>query len=293
MASPNVLELPVAKMAARRNPPAMQEALQERQAVVMRFDKAPNDHAILKHAAPWLAQEVDVIEEWRRCLFMSRLSRQLAASLTPTVVENMRWKTYRTYIRASISTPAVKVRIKSWSTGAQFVGHKDALVSAGIAHPDWLYTGPRSGRPTRFEIVTFGAARSVNVHLLKGRHVVTCWFTDEERACSPEEVCQQHAEAKERLANALKSLPASPSDFRQWFSDISIFIVDGLERLAWESKGGYSLDDRSRGNFLTTLSELRQATHRATSTFNYEERRVAIDRIAKEHAPAAPPILSP
>lgn len=292
MTSPNVLELPLGKSAVRENPSVMLDVSPERQAVVVPLDRAPNDDAMLKRAAPWLEQEFDVIDEWRRCPFMSHLSRQLAASLTPTAVENMRWKVGPLGIGASVATPAGNVRITSGRAGVRFEGQKDALVSAGVAHPDWLHAGPRGGPANRFEIVTFGAARRVTIHRCKERYSVTYNFTDEEAARHPENVCEEHAKTKKRAINALNSLPTSPSEFLQSFADVANFIVDGLEVLALESKGGYSLSDRSRGDFLTKLHELRQAAYRATSTFNYDERRAAIDGIAQKHAPSTPPILS-
>jgi len=183
-------------------------------AVVLEFEgTARNDGAVLRCVAPWLQKNVDVIDEWRRCLFMSRFAKHIDASAGPSTVANIDWKIQRgTDVKGKIATPAGNVIITMSGWGACFEGHRDALLYAGLARANWLVTGPRGTPANKFEANVFDAVREVTIHRNRDRYIVSMDLTDEERAQVAYERFEGLAKAKAAVESAVKKLPNSRCD---------------------------------------------------------------------------------
>ncbi|UTV55194.1 hypothetical protein [Burkholderia arboris] len=286
MASSNVLELPIVKKVAPRNSAAMRKALPEQRTEVLQLDGALRDDALLKRFAPWLEREINVIDEWRHCLLMSRFAKHVDAALGASTVGNIRWELrWKTDIRGKISTPAGNVLISMSDHGAHFEGHRDALLHAGLARENWLRTGPRGGPASQFEAHIFEAKRKLKIHRCRDRYSLFVGSTDEECEQVTPERFEALAKAKERARTEVNKLPSSRSDFQCRFTALASLAADLLEHHTLMDEGGFSLDDGSRAAILTQLYGLRQTIQMATACFDRDERVSHIKSIAQQHAP--------
>lgn len=254
-------------------------------AAVLPFHGRIDDAAVLARVAPWLHRDIDVIDEWRRCLFGARLSQQVDAVMSPSAVANIKWKTTKgSEIRGRLATEAGDLNIVMSSgtvTGyAIFDGRRDALVLTGIARPQWLHAGSRGGRIGEFEACIFGAERKVMIHRSGDRYSVHVNLAAGEIP-RPREAFEEARSAVEREVNAL---PASQTDYQRWFSRLAAMAVGMAEQVAFDSKGGFSIDTESRAAILRKALDLRQTIQRATIKFDRTARSDEIERLAKKHS---------
>jgi hypothetical protein len=252
-------------------------------AVVLHFDAQQDDETVLRRAAPWLQEDVDIIDEWRCCLFMSRFAKHVDASAGSSTVANIDWKIQRgTDVKGKIATAAGNViTMSGW--GACFEGHRDAVLYAGLARANWLVTRPRGTPANKFEANVFDTVRKVKIHRNRERYIVSVNLTDEERAPVTYERFEGLAKAKGAVESAVKKLPNSRCDFQQRFAVLASMTADMLRHRAFMSEGGFSLDDTSRATILVQLDCLRQAIQQATVRFDRNERIADIESIAQKH----------
>ena len=282
----NVVELSPRHLPRERNPRSPIGRASPA-AVVLEFEGTTrSDGAVLRRVAPWLQKDVDMIEEWRRCLFMSRLARHVDAAVGLPIVANIDWKIRRgSDIKGKIATHAGNLIITMSGWGACFEGHRDALLSAGLARANWLVAGPHRPSANKFETNIFDALRKVTIHRNRDRYVVSVDLTDEERSQVAYDRVERLDKAKSALESGVKSLPSSRGDYLRHVVGCASLMTGALEALACDSKGGFSLDDTSRAAILTQLDGLRQAIHRATATFDTDKRHGDIVNLAQNHAP--------
>ncbi|MFL9892424.1 hypothetical protein [Paraburkholderia sp. RL17-381-BIF-C] len=254
-------------------------------AAVLSFRGRIDDNAVLVRVAPWLRREEDIVDEWRRCLFVSRFSRDVDAATNSSTVANVRWRVERrSEVKGRIATEAgnVTATLAVGMAGgyAVFDGHRDALVLTGIARPQWLHTDSRGGRIGEFEACIFGAERKIIIRRSRDRYSVHVKLATGEIP-SPREALQ---EAKSAVEREINSLPASQSDYQRWFSQLAAMAVGMVEQVAYDSKGGFSLDAESRAAILRKALDLRQTIQRTTIKFDRTARSDEIERVVKKHS---------
>jgi hypothetical protein len=98
-------------------------------------------------------------------------------------------------------------------------------------------------------------------------------------------------EAKSAVERDVNALPASQSDYQRRFSQLAAMAVGMVEQVAFDSKGGFSLDAESRAIILAKAFDLRQTIQRVTIKFDRAVRSDEIELVVKKHSMSEEPRL--
>ncbi|WP_208491242.1 hypothetical protein [Paraburkholderia tropica] len=287
----NVLVLPTPRRASCRDQQIMSGAQMQAPAKLLQFEGHFDDRATLKLAAPWMKEEISVVGIWCQSPFMLRVARCVDAITGRSLLADVNWKPRDGGVKGKISTPNGNVIVETFHSSysgarATFDGRRSALLSAGVARSGWLHTESRQGRRNDFHADIFDAVRKINVTKSGECYSVRIDLTEEEAEAVNLWCIEVLAKAKSEAEAALDRLPSKRADYLRNFREMTALNLRIIETLISESKGGYSLEAGSRTELLTLMNSLRQAIHRAASSYSITERQRDVENIARKFAPS-------
>ncbi len=263
-------------------------------ASVTRLDEKRNDAALLARAAPWMTDQIDVVNAWINSPFITRLVRCTDGSIDARDIRSAAWRLHGTktdWVEGWIKTPAGKIKLEAVHPGdasegcVLLSGSRAALLGARLAHEDWLNSDLHKGRRKTFKAYIFESERCISVTRMRERFFVRISVEESELAALDSTAREQISNARAEAKRAVEKLPTSRQAYLEVFSMSAHVLITAMENMALEAKGGYSLSVESQGKVFEKLRALRNSIECMSTSYSFADRQCDIAAIAHRFAP--------